>query len=289
MSIFNILYDAYKHTENMYTSFVGDKYTYENECSELNKNHWSIKETLYLLKSIFLPRLPFKAPLWMPKILRIILFGGDCKYIKDTPEYEDGTCVIFINGIMANEKVVLINKQELKKLINKPINIIHNETDSLIIDLFECLIDKETKDLSEAATFTLYEISKKLTNPKINKVILICHSQGTIITSKMLKGLSLIGLDQEMYVKKLEIYAFSNCSSKMRYIVNTKYPYMEHFANTNDFVARLGCNASDKLKETGVITIDGPVYKVKKSGHLLNSHYINNFKNDFPKSKLNRL
>ena len=70
----------------------------------------------------------------------------------------------------------------------------------------------------------------------------------------------------------------------MNYIVD-KLPYMEHFANENDFVAKLGCNCNKDIED--IISIDGITFiNMNKSGHLLNAHYINNFKTDYPKSKL---
>lgn len=290
MGILNILYDAYKNTDNIYKSIVGDKKEYKDkyefENSELNVRNWSITESFYLIKSLLYFKLPFRAPSWTPKYIKRFLFGGSSKYIKDLPECKDRTCMMFINGIMTNKKIILKNKEMLKKIFNRPINIIYNDTDFLIGDLLESLIDRNTKDLSDISTFALYEISKKLTDPNIERIVLLCYSQGTIITSKVLKGLSKIGLDQEIYLKKLEIYAFANCSQKMQYIKG-EYPYMEHFANSNDFVAKIGCNVSEKFIKSGEVLIDGKVFIADKSGHMLNIHYINNFKNDFPDSKLN--
>ena len=135
------------------------------------------------------------------------------------------------------KKIVNENKKLLKKILNRHANLIHNVTDSLIIDLLECLVGKQTEDLTEPSTKTLYTLSQKLLDNKIKKIILICHSQGTIITGKAIKNLKLLGLDQEEYVKKIEIYAFANCSSDMTYVKNN-YPYIESFANENDIVAK---------------------------------------------------
>tara|TARA_Y100000992_G_C21211385_1_gene465630 strand:- start:34 stop:921 length:888 start_codon:yes stop_codon:yes gene_type:complete len=289
MIIFQILYDAYKNTKNLYRSIAGNNIKIdvtENEKSELNKKHWNIYKLIELNSDLFIPKLPIHSPSWVPKFIKKILFGSNCKYLPDSIKDEDKICIIYINGIMSNRDVVEVNRGELKKIFNRPIDVIHNVTDSFIMDILECLIGKETNDLTEASTITLYTVSKKLLDININKVILICHSQGTIIVSKVLQSLAKLGLDKEYYLKKLEIYAFANCASKMNYIVHN-YPYMEHFANEDDFVARLGCNCSDEMKK--YISIDGNVFiKENKSGHMFNSHYIDNFSNDYPTSKLNK-
>ena len=71
----------------------------------------------------------------------------------------------------------------------------------------------------------------------------------------------------------------------MKYLIE-ELPYMEHFANKEDFVAKLGCNCDKDIKD--LIDIDGNVFiNQKGNGHMLNSHYLFNFKTNFPNSKLN--
>ena len=73
------------------------------------------------------------------------------------------------------------------------------------------------------------------------KVVII---GGGVVGCSILYHLSKFGLNKEIYMKKLEIYSFANCASRMNYVYD-KYPYMEHFANGEDFVARLGCNCCE--------------------------------------------
>lgn len=288
MSILKILISAFWNTKNIYRSIVGDKVIENiknNKTSEFNKNNWTLFSLLYFFYNIFFPRLPITSPSWIPNIIKRIFFGSNSKYIPDDEETDNGIFVLYINGIMSNEKIIIQNKKLLNNIFNRKINLIHNVTDSIIIDLIECLIGKQTDDMSEAAIVTLYTLCKKLLDPNIKKIIIICHSQGTIIVGKVLQNLSKLGLDKEEYIKKIEIYAFANCSSNMTHI-NNSFPYIESFANENDFVARLGCNCTSDIKK--YIKIDGIIFiKKNKSGHMFNTHYINNFSEDFPNSRLN--
>ena len=69
--------------------------------------------------------------------------------------------------------------------------------------------------------------------------------------------------------------------------LNENLPYIESFANENDIVARLGCNCSEEIKK--YVKIDGKLFIVKnKSGHMLNTQYLDNFKIDYPNSSLNK-
>lgn len=288
MKSFKILYYALKNTKNIYTSLVGEKIKNDilnNKDSEFNKKNWSFIKFCKLCSDLFLIKLPISSPSWIPNCLRLIIFGQNSKYIPNSQEIDNsGNCFIYINGILSNEDVVRSNQKQLELLLKKPINIIHNVTDSLIMDLLECIIGRETEDLTEASTITLYTICTKLLDDNINKIILICHSQGTIIVAKVIRSLKKLGLNKRKYLEKLEIYAFASCASKMNYIMD-ELPYMEHFANENDFVAKLGCNRPEEISK--YISIDGTIFIIKnKSGHMFNSHYINNFKEDYPNSKL---
>ena len=74
-------------------------------------------------------------------------------------------------------------------------------------------------------------------------------------------------------LRKLEIYTFANCADSMRQVVRRgrrALPWLEHFANENDIVARLGV-----LSPNDKVVIDGPRYVRRGAwGHLLNEHHL---------------
>lgn len=273
--IFSIVTSAVFNSRNIFRSLVG----YNNKNLEFN-----IKIFLKQLNYILIPRLPFKTPKWIPNWIKKILFRDDSNYIFTYPEVVDNICFIYINGILSSKQEVLNDLNKLKEIFNRPINCIYNPTDSLTIDLIECLLDKETNYITQPALVGLFTISKKIIDPHIDKVIIIAYSQGTIILSKIINLLPQIGIDKEIYLKKLEIYTIANCSSKMEYI-SQNLPYMEHLVNEHDFVGRLGINCSDHLRS--YIKIDGQKILVKnKYGHLLTENYFDNFLLDFSNSNL---
>ncbi len=289
MRIFSILFNAFSNTKNIFSSIFGTNIKddlYSNELSEINLKNWNLNSFLKLLSDIFLIKLPIYCPKWMPNIIKRIFFGQNSRYIKDEEEIMDKVCFIYLNGILSNYKTVCKSQEILKKKFNRPINLIHNVTDSLLMDLIECLIGKETNELTEPSMLCLSIISQKLLSNKIDKVVLICHSQGTIIAANMLRNLKRFGLNKKKYLKKLEIYAFANCATKMVY-GKENYPYMESFANDNDIVAKMGCNCGIDLKSNSTIEINGNIFVTpNKSGHMFNSHYMNNFDTEYPRSKL---
>lgn len=292
MNLLKIVYSSIRNTPNIYRSIVGNKVISNNTHSAFHKNNLSISKSFYLFTDIFIPSLPIYCPSWMPNIIRKTIFGGNSVFLEDTNTINNSNpdqYFLFINGILTNETIIQQNIHLLKKKFNRPIHCVFNKTDSLIMDLLECAIGKQTNDLTEPSLLGLSTISKILLNPEINKLVIICHSQGTIIISQILRNLDKFGLKKIEYLEKLEIYAFGSCVSHMKYLItddNNQYPYMEHFANENDLVAKMGCNHSKDIEE--YIDIDGTIFINKgKSGHLFNSHYMDNFPQDYPDSKLN--
>ena len=140
-------------------------------------------------------------------------------------------------------------------MFDRPIHVIHNDSDSIFVDLIECLVGKQYEDLTEPAFVTLMAITKKLLDNKIKKIVIICHSQGTIVVGNVINSLKKMGFIHKKYLKKLEIYAVAN----------------------------------GDIKKSCDIKIDGSVIIIpNKHGHMFNSHYFNNFENEYQESKLHR-
>jgi len=302
MNIIKILYYAYLNTPNLYRSIFGYNkffdYNYDNyiENNDIDKDYKTYFHIFYedfivilnLIYNFCFIKLPFHCPSWMPDFIRILFFGSNSKYIKNENELdENNNCFIYINGILGNNDSVIKNKNQLEHFLNKPVNLLINSSDTLLSDLIESLIGKETDELTEASTVAFYTITRKLLDEKINKIIVVAYSQGSIIIAKVLNSLHKLGLNKEKYLKKLEIYCFSNCASNMKYILN-ELPYIESFANDNDFVAKMGCNCPEEIKD--LINIDGKIFINKDGhGHMLYKDYLYNFSKNYPLSRLNNI
>lgn len=251
----------------------------------------------------------------------------------------------FINGICTDEAVARMNAELLVRLFHRPLTVIQNATNSWGLDLWECALGKSFRtapDLADHGTFTepalvaTLEILRALDDPGVERVVVIAHSQGTIIASNVLRAiikalevrrqrtqranrpLSEFGLTRSAFgatqqiaedvstrdplfrrvarelrrfmpteaearrrLAKLELYTFACCADKMKQVFHhgdQGLPWIEHFANRHDLVARLGVLAPCRSRPGhGVIDIDGPLYvsEGKPSwGHLLDEHYL---------------
>jgi hypothetical protein len=241
----------------------------------------------------------------------------------------------FINGIATNEDVARLNSAHLAHLFHRPVTVIQNATCSLEVDILECVIGKglrlcDKKMMTEPAWRATTAILEALSLEYIDRVVVIAHSQGTIIMSNVLATIKealkdelatqknpewheftnrwmgkLVTEEQKMLrnglahalaeftrnrsekvierLAKLEIYTFANCADKMNYVTTNlklpfaarELPYMEHFANEFDWVARLGILSPLRGDSENIVEINGEVYEQKEQwGHLLNEHYL---------------
>lgn len=129
-------------------------------------------------------------------------------------------------------------------------------------------------------------------DPRFTRVVLISHSQVTIITSNALEDL---GRDPDPNViplmkKYLEVYAFADCAHQMP---GNNVKYLENISNGADTVAWLGVLFPFKRFWQDVnrqpITIDGiDVNEPLRWGHLLETHYLKPMSSDgaYKKSRL---
>ena len=201
-----------------------------------------------------------------------------CSLRQDGPNRFPHEAWFFINGIASDKEMLRLNGSYLAKVFQRPIELIYNPTQGPLTDLLECVMGRSFDFVTSPAAYALERLSTALSNPEKDRVILIGHSQGGIIVSNVVAGLiERFGGDQ-MRLGKLEVYTFASACDHMK--VDTtldkperRVPYIEHFANTGDLVAKMGV-----LEEK--LPINGKVYTLSKPGHLLNAHYLPELEKD---------
>ena len=169
---------------------------------------------------------------------------------------------------------------------------------------------------TEPVARAFVQVGEALCDDNVDKVVLLAHSQGTIISGDVLDLIytsfddayfeltNMLPEEREAFIdisfstvpktrvlqvmeklkkhgpdvaKKLELYLFANAASRMRYLFpKEKRPHIESFANHHDIVSRLGVLAIDELHEQDLLHIDGSLFTLNSYGHLLNCHYLLN-------------
>jgi len=215
---------------------------------------------------------------FIPSFLQSVLFMEHASIfdvsMTDKEAKTENEKWFFINGIVTNEDLATSNGKYISLLFQRPVTILHNPTNGIGLDILQSAMGKFGQTNVEFAKFVLPQIRKALSEKE--KVIMISHSQGTLITSTIL---DMLVQEQNPNLGKMEIYAFANCAAEMSHqpITDEKNkPWIESFSNEHDVVAKLGI--LHPYKEERGIQIDGEHF-IKKDGwgHFLNIHYLKDF------------
>ncbi len=196
---------------------------------------------------------------------------------------------IYINGIATDQKSAISNGRLMNSMFGRPIHVVHNPTDGPVLDILECIAGK-TELIKygeiEPRQVLMKFVKDSLKEAKANgmeKVVLLAHSQGTIITGNTLR---LLGEDPEvkdLMKELLEVYTFAGCAHRMP---GENVKYHENMSNGGDTVAWLGHVCPRPLKFTWRNTslkpieftykdgIDQSIVEDKDVGHFLASHYL---------------
>ncbi|CAM9513487.1 unnamed protein product [Hapterophycus canaliculatus] len=238
-----------------------------------------------------------------PRLLRTLFPLGAWFLFSDeatvTPVKVSEDCspesFFYVNGICTTRRMALATGADLSQIFDRNVTVIHNPTDSIVIDLLECIFAKlwagQSFATSRPCALLVDKLLEALQDPKKNKVILVAHSQGTIIAGDALSRLSKAVEDGKLAqdaMKKLELFNLANASHWMHQSQDG-FPYIESICNQRDPVGMLGANAPQRVKKIWNIRIAGSLIHPTKSrwGHMIGAHYLKHLKNnDYPDSKL---
>lgn len=200
-------------------------------------------------------------------------YTGEQKVSMNDEIIEDGSIWFFINGIATSQELAKVNGRKIAELFKREIHLLYNPSDSMPLDLIECFMDRTLK-ANTKVTQSIYKVVLQALKEK-EKVVLLSHSQGGIITGEIV---NLLVNDEENHhlAEKLEVYTFASATNYMeKHEVltksrNTMTPYIENYANLKDFIARIGVlHYKDQ--------VEGHLFTNDSSGHLLNIHYLVQF------------
>jgi hypothetical protein len=138
----------------------------------------------------------------LPPVVRN-LFWRPSNYFQQADPFDCVTTYpnehwFFINGIATNQAVAEMNSALISELFMRPVTVVHNMTDSTVLDLIQCAIGKsfetnpeltDPQTMTEPAIKATVAILEALKDPTRDKVVVLCHSQGTIITANVLRAL----------------------------------------------------------------------------------------------------
>ena len=159
-------------------------------------NLWRPLRALKYVRNTLVPSIPRTPPPFSPPVYTDLFWQPTV--ILQRPDHNGSYTTfpdehwIMINGIMTNDAVAQLNAAVLAELFHRPITLVQNSTNSLFVDLYQCALDKQGWHITEAATKAFALVYDSLKSPYKGKVVLIAHSQGTIVAAAVLELLHAI-------------------------------------------------------------------------------------------------
>jgi hypothetical protein len=128
---------------------------------------------------------------------------------------------IYINGICTDEYLAAQSQIQLEHTFQAPIDLLHNPCNTLLNDLLECAFDRHFLTPHQVTKLLYEKVVDQLVNSNRTKVVLLCHTRGSIVAANMLKMFQKDVSEDRLKVSdlaKLEIIAIANCSTQMHYV-----------------------------------------------------------------------
>lgn len=161
---------------------------------------------------------------------------------NDYPNTFNNQAWFFINGISTSRSGIVTDLRFLEKIFQRPITGIFNRTAGPILDVIECVIQRDFSYYTRDIRNGYVEVRAALEADNTKKVVLLCHSQGGIIAS-LIVDLLLSTISRSL-LDKLEVYTFADASNHFNNPLNAvgqpTIRYVEHFANGKDPISQFG-------------------------------------------------
>jgi hypothetical protein len=186
---------------------------------------------------------------------------------------------LLINGAFTMDAVLERNIDYIQHLFRRDLRLIRNPTNGILLDYCEIVFPRLFGHIRPTIDTTRRELERCLRDEQIERVVVIAHSEGTIIITKALAALTEQSQDEPAVdLSKLELYLFADCTRDWHELDFTRSSvHIEHFANQYDAPAATGMLAAD-VHPPGKIYVRQGVW-----GHMLNMHYLSAFDSRHPR------
>jgi hypothetical protein len=169
----------------------------------------------------------------------------------------------FLNGVVTDHWISQLNAEHLAAVFRRKIQILYKPTYGLDRDLRECIRGRLKQKL-RVATKLLGGLKREAEGKGKKRIVLIAHSEGTIIASHIMGRLP------APLRERMEVYNFAFCADQFP---ANACRLVEHIVNEGDLVPSLS------IVPKNYYDVPGNIYRQPgKSGHLLSLHYLPDFR-----------
>jgi hypothetical protein len=193
-----------------------------------------------------------------------------------------------INQIGANFEIAKFEATQLSSIFHRDIELVHNPSYGIMYDICQA-IGGRTFELMSQPTITLeHTIKEALSQQNNHKIVIISHSNGTIVTTNAIRKLLMDAKPEERskIEKSVEVYNFCNLAT--HFPLTERGPIYECFANPQDPMAMLGSSTAPQAEKYSSTSLAHEVSKFSekmkpktfinsdssKKGHFLGVHYL---------------
>ena len=172
------------------------------------------------------------------------VYGGEV--VNDHPD----ELWIYVNGIKTSCEDGKNHCKKMYEMFGRPVKLVHNPTDGFVLDIFECLMGKTglLRHCTTGPRQFLKEVLQAEMKNDYKKIVLVAHSQGTIITGNVvadfndiIDGATKCSEEERALVKdnmsKMEVYLVASAA---HYVNGEHVSNLECLSNRGDIVAVLG-------------------------------------------------
>src|SRR3974390_1849830 len=165
---------------------------------------WS--KGLAALAHILIPALPWGPPAFSFPFSDVLFRPSVVFRYPRHPTVENRTpkeMWFFINGICTDRSVIRLNADFLYRLFKRPRTVVHNFTRGILADLAACAVGKEWDQMTESAAVAFPPIYAALKDKNCERLILLGHSQGTILCAVVLAALQELNAPHQKWLRAL--------------------------------------------------------------------------------------
>lgn len=195
----NVAQALHPYAAQLARSLLGERESWSvdscpnTELQVVDMQNWA--RSTQTLAHLLIPASPNRPPRWLrhrpsiKPVTRLFLRPSKVYRYSDESTRPDPTpdqAWFFVNGIGTDRNVLMLNAAYLARLFGRPFTLLHNSTCSLVPDLLECALGKGWDGVTEAVRVAFAPVYVALKSKRTERVILLAHSQGTIIASVLL-------------------------------------------------------------------------------------------------------
>ena len=163
---------------------------------------------------------------------------------------------------------------QLSMMFQRDIELVYNPSYGMMYDICQSIGGRTFEIMAQPTIVLELAIKEALNQPNNNKIIIISHSNGTIVTANALRKLLVDAKPEERskIEKTVEVFNFCNMATHLPMI--EKGPIYESFGNPQDPMSMLGSSTGTQAEKYSSTSLASEVM-TKMEGKMKPKMFVN--------------